>query len=619
MYSAAGEAIARAHGTTWEEVVEKRFFKPLKMKESNTSTKETLKADDFSSGYRLSDKVATKVPMRDLTNIAPAGAINSNARDMAQWLRLLIGGGNFEGKRLVSETGFNELMTKQISGAGPGGYALGWAILDWKGHKVLAHSGGIDGFNSIVAFMPDQRVAVAVLTNVSSSPILGTALEATWSNLVGAPESAKSTSPEAPSVPGADPKAEVGSYVSGGLTIEVVLREGKLIAIAPGQPEYPLSNVGGRRYKLGPPAPDGFFATFRPVKDRESDTEMFLEQPQGNLTLIRKKPGDAATPLSDYSGPMKEFLGKYEKDGQPIEIGVHNGKAALVVPGQPAYTLVEKGKDEYGAVELPDSYRVLFKRDSAGKVAALTLKQPQGDAEFKRIAASPAASPFGISAEELMAKVVEAAGGEANIRKHRTMMLVTSNEFENQGLTGEGLQVARAPNSISNTLTFVALGKKLGSIREYFNGSTGGQEQSFGPTTPYRGRVLDDIRVASDFYQIANWRSLFKTVRIREKSRVGDEEVYVVVKTPEKGNPITEYISTRSFLVLRRDALRGGGSGEGATPATETYSDYREVEGVKLPFTSITKQAGLGTIVTRIKEVKFDVNVADAEFEPAKK
>ena len=78
------------------------------MKSSNTSVAEMLKTKDFSFGYVYEEgtKETRRVPTRDLPAIAPAGAINSSARDMAQWLRLMLGGGVFEGKRLVSEKSF---------------------------------------------------------------------------------------------------------------------------------------------------------------------------------------------------------------------------------------------------------------------------------------------------------------------------------------------------------------------------------------------------------------------------------------------------------------------------------------------------------------------------------
>ena len=75
------------------------------------------------------------------------------------------------------------------------------------------------------------------------------------------------------------------------------MKDGKLMLTVPGQPQYQLENIGGRRYKLQS-APAGFFVTFRPVKDKETETEMFLEQPQGNFVLARIKTDAAHTTRS---------------------------------------------------------------------------------------------------------------------------------------------------------------------------------------------------------------------------------------------------------------------------------------------------------------------------------
>jgi CubicO group peptidase (beta-lactamase class C family) len=620
MFSAAGEVVAHAQGSTWERIIAERIFRPLGMNLSNTSAPETQKSADFAIGYDIAKKTPKKLAMRDLTNIAPAGAINSNAVDMAKWLRLMLGAGVFEGKRLVSEKSFNELITKQITVAGTTGYALGWGVTDWHGHKVLTHSGGIDGFNSMVALMPDQNVGFALLTNVSSSPIGLTARDAIFNNLVGKPEPEAAASTTAGT---SDAALEAGSYSASGLVVEVILKDGKLIARVAGQPDYPLINMGGRKYKLDDPAPSGFFMTFRPVKGNESDTELFLEQPQGNAVLARrKKDGEPATKAvaADYSGPHKDLLGKYERAGMVIEVAAKDGKVVLVVPGQPAYTLVEKGEDTFGAAELPDSYRASFKRGADRKVSALLVKQPEGEFEFARSAAASAgASSSDISVDELMAKIVKAAGGEANLRKHKSMSTTASMDFENQGMTGEVSTIAKAPNLSASRTTLVAQGKTIGTIREYFDGAKGGAETSFSPAEAYTDEQLNDARIDFDFYQLLNWKTLFKSVTIKEKAKLGDEEVYVVVKTPEKGAAVTDYISAKSFLVLKREMLRSTLGGDGPALVAETYSDYRNIDGWMVPFTTTLKLPGFGNVITRVKEVKFDADAPDVDFRTSRK
>ncbi|HVF21630.1 MAG TPA: serine hydrolase domain-containing protein, partial [Pyrinomonadaceae bacterium] len=275
MYTAAGEAVAKAENSTWDKLIVSRIFKPLGMNNSDTTVAEMQKSKDYSLGYDYnpSTRVTRHLPQREIPAAAPAGAINSSARDMAQWVRLMLGKGVINGQRLVSEKNFDELVRKQINIGGNVDYGLGWFLRQWNGHKVVEHGGNIDGFNAQVAFMPDQNLGFVLLTNVTASPLGAFAMNTIWKNLVGDPKAVA----EGPTPPPSDPKAEVGKYrlQEAGVNFDVEFKDGKLILNVPGQPAYTLENVGGRRYKLAAPAPAGFFATFRPAKDKPADTELF--------------------------------------------------------------------------------------------------------------------------------------------------------------------------------------------------------------------------------------------------------------------------------------------------------------------------------------------------------
>ena len=615
MYAAAGEIVGRVERSTWEKLISERIFKPLGMKGSDTSVPEMQKARDYSFGYVYEEatKETRRVPTRNLPAIAPAGAINSSARDMAQWLRLMLGGGTFEGKRLVSEKSFEELIKPQMKVGGTVSYGLGWFLRDWKGHKVVEHGGNIDGFNAQVALMPDQRLGFVMLTNVSASPLPATTMNTVWTNLVGDPNAP--AQPAAAADPAAKIENEVGDYLfdAAGFNVSVSVKDGKLRMAVPGQPTYTLEPQGGRRYKLA--EVPGFFVTFRPARDNPQETEIYLEQPQGNYTLKKVKAADATTASAsgasaEYAGPLKEVVGSYEseKEGPAVEVAVRDGKVVLVVPGQPPYPLVERSKDMLGSSMLPDTFSVVVRRDEAGRVAGLTLKQPGAENAFKR--APEFKSP--LTVDELMLKAVEAAGGEAALRKHKTMRVVADVELLHQGVSGEALILARAPNAYTQEVSLKALGKKIGSFHEFFDGAAGGDEGSFMPYNPKTGKELDEVRIASDFYAPLNWKTLFQKVEIKKMAKVGGEDAYVVVFTPEKGSPVTQYISAKSFLPLRQDSLAT--SDTISLPITETYSDYRSVDGVMIPFQRVSNSQTMGDTVLKIREVTFDVPVPEDAF-----
>src|SRR5262245_53899249 len=160
----------------------------------------------------------------------------------------------------------------------------------------------------------------------------------------------------------------------------------------------------------------------------------------------------------------------------------------------------------------------------------------------------------------------------------------------------------------------MALGKKIGAMREYFDGARGAQESSFAPAQIKTGKSLEAARIEADFYSLLNWKKLFKDVSVKRMSKVGAEDVYVVVKTPEQGAPITDYISAKSFLLLKRETIDSRSTSMVEQPATAIYSDYRMVDGRMIPFKTAHNTLDLGDVVVRVKEVRFDVNLPDSVF-----
>jgi hypothetical protein len=96
--------------------------------------------------------------------------------------------------------------------------------------------------------------------------------------------------------------------------------------------------------------------------------------------------------------------------------------------------------------------------------------------------------------------------------------------------------------------------------------------------------------------------------------KVGDEDVYVVEKKPEKGTPVTDFISTKSFLILRRDSVLVSETLGIELPQTESFSDYRKVDGVMTPFKMTSNSLTNGEVVMRVTDVKYDVEIPESVF-----
>jgi CubicO group peptidase (beta-lactamase class C family) len=179
MFLTAGVLAGRRLGSTWEDAVQARMFRPLGMASSNMSVEDSRRSADFALPYKQKDEQPQEVPFRNIDAIGPAGSVNSNAEDMARWLMLNLGKGKFEGKQVLSENQVEQMQTTQMPIAGqgrreelgPASYGMGWFLTTYRGRKLVHHGGNIDGFSALVTFMPRERLGLVILTNMNGSPM----------------------------------------------------------------------------------------------------------------------------------------------------------------------------------------------------------------------------------------------------------------------------------------------------------------------------------------------------------------------------------------------------------------------------------------------------------------
>ena len=199
MYAAAGEIAGRVNNTTWEKVIASDLFRPLGMTSSVAVITDMLQSPDHATGYLFdpASKSYRAVPApKSLVALAPGGAVASSARDMTQWLRMLTAGGRIGGRQFISPAMFRELTTPLISINPTTSYALGWAVYDWNGLRVVEHNGGSDGISALVSFIPEKHAGFVFLANTSSNAMtkIGNAGKLLWPLLLGEPNPATSAS-----------------------------------------------------------------------------------------------------------------------------------------------------------------------------------------------------------------------------------------------------------------------------------------------------------------------------------------------------------------------------------------------------------------------------------------
>ena len=182
LYLVAGEVIERVSGMKWEDFVKNRILARVGMNASTVRHSDAAGNDDVATTHAEVEGAVRVIAPMTSDNTNPAGGINAGARDIAKWLQVQLDSGKLaDGSRLVSARTAREIWTGVTPMAsGPAApeiaplgkqfnlYALGFQTNDFRGRKMMWHTGGLPGYLSWLGFIPEARVAVAVLTNTET-------------------------------------------------------------------------------------------------------------------------------------------------------------------------------------------------------------------------------------------------------------------------------------------------------------------------------------------------------------------------------------------------------------------------------------------------------------------
>lgn len=184
LYIVAGVLIERLSGLSWRQFVQARLLTPLGMVDAVPSL-ELLKTDNVAGRHaKLGPPVRgvgqLQVIQPDESPLVDAGAgINASVTDIARWLETQLALGEVPGgKRLWSKDSAAEMWKPQvITSSSDGGtdlnparpvmagYALGWQVQDYRGRRLISHSGGLSGQVTQTALIPSAKIGVAVFSN----------------------------------------------------------------------------------------------------------------------------------------------------------------------------------------------------------------------------------------------------------------------------------------------------------------------------------------------------------------------------------------------------------------------------------------------------------------------
>ncbi len=184
MYTVAAKIIEKYTGKKWEDAIVERIFTPLGMKNSTTVNASFYTAPNLAQGYRVvkaedaNELVAVPRTDKDdaftwLTAVAPAGAVISTVEDMANWVKMNLNHGVFNGDTVISRKNHDMLFYPQTITSCDStrlcNYAQGWTIEHNKRGKYIRHTGLAYGYTALVGMHPDLNLGFVFLTNNGSS------------------------------------------------------------------------------------------------------------------------------------------------------------------------------------------------------------------------------------------------------------------------------------------------------------------------------------------------------------------------------------------------------------------------------------------------------------------
>ena len=406
MFMTAGVLLERVTGKTWEDFVKERIFLPLSMNETNLSTNDSKKSADYASPYLLENKKITEIPFREIPAMGPAGTINSDAVDMAQWLLFNLNRGSVNSKQLITDASFARMTSPQMIASSVSGseersflsYGMGWFIQYYRGHYMVHHGGNIDGFSALVSFFPDDSFGVVVLTNMNATPLpsiinyyisdrLLNLEPVSWSERIASSEDeseeviktaveqrVKNTKPSH------SLKSYAGTYENKGYgLLKVGYKNGKLHL------KYHFLDMDLNHYHY-----DVFTGKSQMLGDMEmkfrfesaSDGSIAkvyapLEMTVGEICFERIAESEFTS--AEY---LSKFAGVYATKDFSLTVDFISGRLKLTVPGQPQYNLVPKEKNSF-LIDGLTGFSVMFEEKN-GKSVAISLIQPNGTFKIEK-------------------------------------------------------------------------------------------------------------------------------------------------------------------------------------------------------------------------------------------
>ena len=373
-YVMLGAIIEKLSGMTYAEFVKKNIFEPLGMTHSYYGSATAL-IPNRASGYSRRGDQFVNAEYLSMTQPYAAGSLMSTVDDLALWNAAVSSG------KLLTKASWDRAFTpyKLTSGAATG-YGYGWQLDAFDGHRIIRHNGGIFGYVSEVARLPEDGIFVAMLTNSDAPPVdTGYVVTKIAAAALGKPV----RDPIAVKVDAATLDAYVGVYKIDERTERVVSRDGETLKIQrSGRPPREVLASSKTEFFI----PDSFVRMRFETDASGRATRMVVRQPNGTEEVAVRVDKPVPAPIVEVAvdpAILASYAGEYAiAPTFSITITAEGGKLFGQATGQPKFELFAKSETEF-FLKVVDA-RISFVKGASGNVESLVLHQGGRDVPGRR-------------------------------------------------------------------------------------------------------------------------------------------------------------------------------------------------------------------------------------------
>jgi hypothetical protein len=209
--------------------------------------------------------------------------------------------------------------------------------------------------------------------------------------------------------------------------------------------------------------------------------------------------------------------------------------------------------------------------------------------------------------DQVLEKFVKAIGGKAAVEKLNSRIAKGTFDIPSMGVSGTAEIAAKAPGKNATVVDMPG----FGTFKQAFDGKNGWSQDPMNGLRDMSSEELAAAKIDEDFYRDIRMKDLYPGLAVKAKAKVGERDAYLLEGPGPAGSPDKFFFDAESGLLLKTEGERDSPQGKAML---ETFlEDYKEVDGVKMPFTIRINNPAISFTI-KLSEVKHNVPVDDSKF-----